>query len=193
MYYHPWRQNQWGSPMQQQWGYNNWNNHQWVQPYMNMPNNNANAVKGIQDFGGQPFVIDINKATVQNDEFRRAIWTGDYLQVTLMSIGVGEDIGLEQHPDTDQFIRIEEGQGLVMMGDSENHLDFRKPVFDDDAIMIPAGKWHNLINTGHQPLKLYSIYGPPEHPFGTVHQTKADAMAAEEHHSNKNERELRIK
>ncbi len=69
-----------------------------------------------------------------------------------------------------------------MMGDSENRLDFRQPVYADDAIMIPAGKYHNLINTGNTPLKLYSIYAPPEHPFGTVHETKQDAMEAEENH-----------
>lgn len=97
-----------------------------------------------------------------------------------MSIGVGEDIGLEVHPDVDQFLRIEEGQGLVQMGDTENDLNFERRVSEDYAIMVPAGKWHNLINTGNKPIKLYTIYAPPEHPFGTIHQTKADAMAAEE-------------
>lgn len=134
------------------------------------------------DYGKEPFVVNINEATKQNDTFRTAIWTGDYLQVTLMSIGVGDDIGLEIHPNTDQFLRVEDGQGLVRMGDSNNNLTFEQKVEDDFAIMIPAGKWHNLINTGDKPLKLYSIYAPPEHPFGTVHGTKEDAMAADEHH-----------
>ncbi|MGI8314671.1 cupin domain-containing protein [Halobacillus mangrovi] len=134
----------------------------------------------LKDYGKQPFVLNIDEATKQNDTFRTALWTGDHLQVTLMSIGVGEDIGLELHSDVDQFLRIEQGQGLVQMGDAKDQLDFQANVYDDFAIMVPAGKWHNLTNTGNQPLKLYSIYAPPEHPFGTVHPTKADAMEAEE-------------
>mgnify|MGYP001944334060 FL=1 len=132
----------------------------------------------LKDYGGKPFVVDIERAAKQNKNYRTALWTGKHLQVTLMSIEVGGDIGLEVHPDVDQFIRIEQGQGLVKMGDRKDHLDFQKEVFDDYAIMIPAGKWHNLINTGNVPIKLYAIYAPPEHPFGTVHRTKAEAMAA---------------
>jgi mannose-6-phosphate isomerase-like protein (cupin superfamily)/rubrerythrin len=131
------------------------------------------------DYGGRPFVVDINKATKQNHTFRRALWTGSYLQVTLMSINVGEEIGLENHPNLDQFLRIEEGQGLVQMGKHKERLDFQNEVSDDFAIMIPANTWHNVINTGNTPLKLYSIYAPPQHPVGTVHETKADAIAAE--------------
>ena len=101
-----------------------------------------------------------------------------------MSIKVGEDIGLEVHQGLDQFIRVEEGQGLVKMGDSKYNLDFQRNVYDDFAFIIPAGKWHNLINTGDTPLKLYSIYAPPQHPHGTVHETKADAEAAEENHDH---------
>ena len=133
----------------------------------------------LRDYGPCPFVVDIEEVTDQNDNFRLALWTGDYLQLTLMSINVGEEIGLELHPDIDQFIRIEQGQGLVMMGDRRDQLHFKAEVYADDAILIPAGKWHNLINTGHEPLKLYSIYAPPEHPRGTVHETKKDA---EENH-----------
>jgi mannose-6-phosphate isomerase-like protein (cupin superfamily) len=95
-----------------------------------------------------------------------------------MSIDVGGDIGLEVHPDVDQFIRIEQGQGLVQMGERRDRLHFMRNVSDDDAIMIPAGTWHNVTNTGRVPLKLYTIYAPPEHPAGTVHRTKAEAMAA---------------
>lgn len=134
----------------------------------------------FKDYGLNPFVVDIEEATKQNDNFRTALWTGDHLQLTLMSIDVGDDIGLEVHPHLDQFIRIEEGQGLVKMGDSKDQLDFQAEVYDDFAFIIPAGKWHNLINTGFEPIKLYSIYAPPQHPFGTVHETKADAEAAEE-------------
>ena len=132
-----------------------------------------------KDYGPEPFVVNINEASKQNNNFRTALWTGKYLQVTLMSIPVGGEIGLEIHPDTDQFLRIEEGQGLVKMGDRKDRLYFQKKVYDDFAIMIPAGTWHNIINTGNKPIKLYSIYAPPHHPFGTVHKTKAEAEAAE--------------
>ncbi|MYL50431.1 cupin domain-containing protein [Halobacillus litoralis] len=134
----------------------------------------------VKDYGSNPFVININKATKQNQNYRTALWTGSNLQVTLMSIPPGGDIGLEVHPNVDQFLRIEQGQGVVQMGKSQNNLSFQRNVYDDDAIMIPAGTWHNVTNTGNMPLKLYSIYAPPNHPFGTVHATKADAMAAEE-------------
>ena len=131
------------------------------------------------DSGPAPFVVNIHQATRQNNTFRTVLWTGDHLQLTLMSIRPGEDIGLENHPNLDQFLRIEQGQGLVKMGSCKDNLDFQRRVSSDDAIIIPAGTWHNLINTGSVPLKLYSIYAPPQHPKGTVHQTKADA--AEDH------------
>lgn len=133
----------------------------------------------LKDYGPEPFVVNIQEATKQNNNFRTALWTGSHLQLTLMSINVGENIGLEIHPSIDQFIRIEEGQGLVKMGDRKDRLDFQEKVYDDFAIIIPAGKWHNIINTGNKPLKLYSIYAPPQHPKGTVHETKAIAEAAE--------------
>lgn len=133
----------------------------------------------LRDYGPEPFVINIDEAAEQNNTFRTALWTGNHLQVTLMSIRAGESIGLENHPHLDQFIRIEQGQGLVKMGYSKDNLDFQRRVFEDYAVIIPAGTWHNLINTGNRPLKLYSIYAPPQHPRGTVHKTRADAMAAE--------------
>lgn len=151
-------------------------------PDQNIPST-SNGDNGIwielKDYGPEPFVVNINEATKQNKTFRTALWTGSHLQLTLMSINVCDDIGLEIHPDLDQFIRIEEGQGLVKMGDSKDNLNFQRKVYDDFAFIIPAGKWHNLINTGNKPLKLYSIYAPPQHPHGTVHETKADAQAAE--------------
>lgn len=140
----------------------------------------------LKDYGGEPFVVNINNATKQNNTFRTALWTGDHLQVTLMSLNVGEEIGLEMHPDVDQFLRIEQGQGIVRMGKSKDNLNFERNVFDDSAIMLPAGTWHNLINTGNVPLKLYSIYAPPNHPFGTVHPTKEAAAAEEEGRSHSN-------
>lgn len=138
----------------------------------------------LKDYGANPFVTNIEEATKQNSNYRTALWTGSHLQVTLMSIEVGEDIGLEVHPDIDQFLRVEEGQGLVQMGNSEDDLDFEKNAEDDDAIFVPAGKWHNVTNKGDKPLKLYSIYAPAEHPHGTVHKTRADGMAAEEDHNH---------
>ncbi|AVQ37770.1 cupin domain-containing protein [Clostridium botulinum] len=143
---------------------------------------NSNRPIELKDYGPQPFVVNINEATKRNDTFRTALWTGKHLQVTLMSINVGDDIGLEMHPNVDQFIRVEEGQGLVKMGSNKDRPNFQAEVYDDFAIMIPAGTWHNIINTGNRPLKVYSIYAPPQHPHGTVHRTKADAEAAEENH-----------
>ena len=124
------------------------------------------------DYGRNPYVVNIEQATERNRNFRSAIWTGRHLQLVLMSLGAGEEIGLEVHPNTDQFICIEEGRGIVRMGDSPNWLNFERQVSEDDAILIPAGTWHNVINTGNRPLKLYTIYAPPEHPFGTLQPTK---------------------
>ncbi|BCZ48108.1 cupin [Clostridium gelidum] len=132
----------------------------------------GNAPIVLKDYGPQPFVVNINEATKQNNNYRIGLWTGNNLQVTLMSIKVGDDIGLEVHPKIDQFIRIEDGQGIVKMGKSKESLDFQANVYDDFAIMIPAGTWHNVINTGNKPLKVYSIYAPPQHPAGVVHVTK---------------------
>jgi mannose-6-phosphate isomerase-like protein (cupin superfamily) len=133
----------------------------------------------LTDYGPKPFVVNINEVSKQNNTYRTALWTGAHLQVTLMSLNVGEDIGLEIHPKVDQFLRIEQGQGIVQMGNSKDNLNFKRHVHDDSAIMVPAGTWHNVTNTGNIPLKLYSIYAPPNHPFGTIHPTKADAVAEE--------------
>jgi len=97
------------------------------------------------------------------------------MQLTLMTIRPGEDIGLEIHAKDDQFLCIVEGQGIVQMGPSRNNLTFRQPAFPNTAIFIPAGTWHNVTNIGHTPMRLYSIYAPPHHPHGTVHHTKAIA------------------
>ncbi|HPW40751.1 MAG TPA: cupin domain-containing protein [Bacillota bacterium] len=147
-------------------------------PMMDYEADEYNSME-LQDYGPEPFVVNIEEASKQNNNFRTALWTGRHLQLTLMSIRVGGDIGLEMHPDLDQFIRIEEGQGIVKMGDRKDRLNFQRKVYDDFAFIIPAGTWHNLINTGNKPIKLYSIYAPPQHPKGTVHKTKADAEAAE--------------
>ncbi|WP_025677235.1 cupin domain-containing protein [Paenibacillus massiliensis] len=178
MYYKSHQQYHWGSPV-----YNNYNNtgHGLYSQNYNVYNydNNPCGKNIIRDYGKHPLVVNIDQAAKQNNNYRTALWTGKHLQVTLMSIHVGGDIGLEVHPTTDQFIRIEEGQALVQMGNQKEYLDFQVMAYDDYAIIIPAGKWHNVINTGHTPLKVYVIYAPPEHPFGTVHETKAIAMSAE--------------
>jgi mannose-6-phosphate isomerase-like protein (cupin superfamily) len=135
----------------------------------------ADSRNVLQDYGPNPFVININEAAKQNNTYRTALWTGNHLQLTLMSLNPGEDIGLEIHPNVDQFLRIEQGQGIMQMGKSKDNLNLQWQVFDDSAIFIPAGTWHNLTNIGNIPLKLYSIYAPPNHPFGTVDRTKADA------------------
>jgi mannose-6-phosphate isomerase-like protein (cupin superfamily) len=145
---------------------------------------NGNAPLSLKDYGPNPFVINIHEASKQNSTYRTALWTGEHLQVTLMSIDVGDDIGLEIHPVVDQFLRIEQGQGIVQMGKDKNNLTFERKVYDDSAIMVPSGTWHNVINTGNTPLKLYSIYAPPNHPFGTVHVTHADAKAAKKPQGN---------
>lgn len=130
--------------------------------------------RASQDKGPNPFVTNINEAAICNNNFRTALWTGEYLQLTLMSIDVCDDIGLEMHPDVDQFLRLEQGQGLVMMGEDKNNLCYQKRVGKDYVVLIPAGIWHNLVNTGNVPIKLYSIYAPPNHPHGTIHVTKED-------------------
>lgn len=133
----------------------------------------------IKDYGKEPIAFNITEITKRNGNFRTAFWTGDHFQLTLMCIEVGGEIGLEMHPDVDQFLRIEQGEGLVKMGNHRNRLDYQEHVHDDYAIIIPAGTWHNLINTGKVPIKLYSIYAPPQHPWGTIHETKAEAEADE--------------
>ncbi len=128
----------------------------------------------LTDHGPGPFVVNIEDATKENETFRTALWTGKHLQMTVMSIPVGGDVGLEKHDREDQFLRVEQGRALVRMGPKENEVTFEEEVGDDWAILVPVGLWHNIINIGDEPLKLYSIYAPPHHAFGTVHQTQAD-------------------
>ena len=119
------------------------------------------------------YIDNIDQATVANEDFRRVLYTGKFLQLVLMTLQPGEEIGSEVHEDHDQFFRIEEGRG-------EAHIDGKAtPIEDDFAVIVPAGARHNIVNTGDAPLRLYTIYGPPEHKHGTVHATKADEQ--EEH------------
>ncbi len=120
------------------------------------------------------FVGNIERDTLENQDYRRVLFTGPNLQLVLMTLRPGDEIGVEVHDGHDQFIRVEEGQGVVVM-DGE-----RSPLEDGTAVVIPAGVEHNVINTsGEAPLRLYTLYAPPEHPEGTVHPTKADEP---EHH-----------
>lgn len=125
------------------------------------------------------FVDDIEHSTKENSDFRRVLYTGKNLQLVLMSLQPGEDIGEEVHDDRDQFFRVETGNGEVSIDGRRTKLE------DDMAVIVPAGARHNVRNTGEKPLKLYTIYGPPEHLDRTVHVTKADADASEEHFDGK--------
>jgi mannose-6-phosphate isomerase-like protein (cupin superfamily) len=136
----------------------------------------------MADNGPAPFVTDIEAATLGNNAFRVTLWTGPHLQLTVMCLQPEEEIGLEVHHDRDQFLRIEQGTGRVVMGPGRDDLSFKRDVADDDVILVPAGSWHNVTNTGDEPLRLYSIYGPAEHEPGTVHLTKAEADAEEHTH-----------
>jgi mannose-6-phosphate isomerase-like protein (cupin superfamily) len=115
------------------------------------------------------YVDDIEARTLENEDFRRVLYTGKNLQLVLMTIPPGEEIGEEVHEDRDQFFRIEAGAGEVLI-DGQMHA-----IEDDDAIIVPAGARHNVRNTGDEPLKFYTLYGPPEHKDGTVHKDKAQA------------------
>lgn len=128
------------------------------------------------------WVGDIEQATLGNTDFRRALFTGDHVQLTVMRLAPGEEIGLEMHGNLDQFIRLEQGTARLTLSRSKEQVDEEHEIEDDWAVIVPAGTWHNVINTGTGDLKLYSLYAPPEHPPGTVHRTKADADAAEHDH-----------
>ena len=126
------------------------------------------------------WIGDIERATLENVTFRTVLFTGAHTQLTVMSLAPGEDIGLEAHPDIDQFIRIDHGQARVEFGSTKDRIDETHDVEGDWAIVIPAGVWHNVVNTGVGDLKLYSLYSPPQHPADTVHRTKTEAEAAEQ-------------
>lgn len=134
----------------------------------------------ITDNGPKPNAFDIETATIENTTYRTVAWTGKYLQVTLMSIPVGESIGLETHPETDQFLRLDAGQGRCVMGPSKDNLDFEQEVSDGWSIQVPAGMWHDVINTGDEPMQVYAVYAPPHHAQGIVQQTFEDAERDED-------------
>ncbi|HXH32731.1 MAG TPA: cupin domain-containing protein [Bacteriovoracaceae bacterium] len=125
------------------------------------------------------YVADIEELTTGNSDFRRVLYTGKNLQLVLMALQPGEEIGEEVHEDHDQFFRIEEGNGEVWIDGKKTKIK------DDDAIIVPAGAKHNVVNTGGAPLLLYTIYGPPEHRDGVIHATKVEAESEEEHFDGK--------
>lgn len=120
------------------------------------------------DFGPNPFVAKVGQLAGCNTNFRTAIWTGEYGQMTLMCIPVHGEVGMEIHEDTDQILRVEQGFGMVYMGEHQEHMDYSVRVSQGDTIFVPAGAWHNLVNAGRVPLRLSSIYAPPHHKRGTV-------------------------
>lgn len=136
----------------------------------------------LNDEGPNPFVTNIEADTLANGSYRTTRWTGSNIQMTLMSIEPGHDIGLEVHEHGDQFLRVEAGTARVQMGPSRDDLSFEREVGADWVILVPAGTWHNVTNIGEVPVKVYAIYGPPEHPHGTAHETKAEADADEHDH-----------
>jgi mannose-6-phosphate isomerase-like protein (cupin superfamily) len=127
----------------------------------------------------EAWVGDIAALTNDNDTFRTVLWTGGHLQLTVMRLDTGEEVGLEMHDHLDQFIRVESGSARVTLGSSADEVEITHDIADDWAMIIPAGTWHNVVNNGIEQLRLYSLYAPAEHPPETVHRTKADADAAE--------------
>lgn len=117
---------------------------------------------------------NIETMTLENTNFRTVVYTGSYAQLTLMSVRPGEDVGWECHSDLDQFLRLERGTARLELGSTEDAVDERHDVAADWALIIPAGTWHNVVNTGTEDLRLYSLYSPPEHAPGTIHVTRAD-------------------
>ena len=119
------------------------------------------------------YVTNIERDTTKNDDFRRVLFTGPNTQLVLMTLKPGEEIGAETHKGHDQFLRVESGRAVVQLDGVEHQLE------DGSAVVVPAGVRHNVINRGDSPLRLYTLYSPPEHPDGTVHRTKRDAEKAD--------------
>jgi len=128
------------------------------------------------DYGLKPYVTSVEQEALQNRYFRQTVWTGQHLQMTVMCIPPCEDIGVEIHEKVDQYIRVEQGCAIIKMGKSKCEFDFSQNAGRGDGVFIPAGYWHNVINAGRGFLKVSVIYAPPNHPSGTVHFSKQDAV-----------------
>ena len=131
-------------------------NRQYRQNYQRVQQQSSEPV--VVDYGPNPFVADLSETTLANEVFRRALWTGEHLQLTLMTIPVGGEIGLEIHPHLDQFLYIEQGEAEAKMGAQKDQFTTDAKVYKDSCIIIPANTWHNVVNTGEEDLKLFSIY-----------------------------------
>ncbi len=122
------------------------------------------------------FVTNIEEASLRNEFFREVLYTDDRMQLVVMSLKPGEDIGMETHTDVDQFIRVEAGEGKAILNDVEH------PLTDGSVIVVPQGVEHNVVNLSlEHPMKLYTLYAPPHHKDKTIHKTKAEAESSEEH------------
>ncbi len=133
----------------------------------------------LADVGPRPTSFDVEAATTENTNYRTVAWSGTHLQVTLMSIPVGSSIGLEMHPDTDQFLRLDAGRGTVKMGPQQDQLTVEQDVSDGWCVLVPAGTWHDITNTGDAPMQVYAIYAPVHHAAGRIHPTADDAQTDE--------------
>lgn len=142
---------------------------EYERPY---PMCNSCALRCKNEHGGEVYITNVSKMAHANQNYRESIWTGSYLQMTLMSIPCGGEIGLEMHHDTDQYIKVEYGNAILEIGRNEVCMENRYRLCAGDSIFIPAGTWHNIVNTGRCALKLSSIYAPPHHPRCTVERNK---------------------
>ena len=122
------------------------------------------------------YITNIEKESLENEYFRKVLYTDSNVQLVVMALQPGEDIGEEVH-QLDQFIRVEKGEGKTVLDGVES------PITEGSAVIIPTGTKHNIINTGAEPMKLYTLYAPPNHKPGTIHKTKAEAQANEEHYT----------
>jgi mannose-6-phosphate isomerase-like protein (cupin superfamily) len=129
------------------------------------------------------WIGNIEDETTGNGNFRTVLFTGSHTQLTVMSIGVGDEIGWESHGHIDQFIRVEQGRARVDLGPDEQTVSEQHEISEDWALIVPAGTWHNVVNIGDEELKVYSLYSPPEHPQATGHAPTAEAPPAEHAHS----------
>lgn len=141
--------------------------------YNYLPSSPPNYYRNNQiDLGPTPSIINIEKRTEENSNYKKALWTGNNIQLILMSIPIGENTGIETSPNTEQFIKIEEGRALVELGPDINNLSVQKEINSDYALIIPAGTYYKITNINNEPLKLYSIYSPTNYKKGTINITK---------------------
>lgn len=132
----------------------------------------------ITDYGPDPFVVNIDRAAELNTNYRTTLWTGNDLQLILMSIPANSDKGVQMHPNADEYTRVESGEAIIEMGSDKDNLTYQARMNGNYAVVIPAGTWHNFINIGDTPLKMFSVYSNPIVPYGTE-QEKGDSTIEE--------------